>query len=128
MLVEIGALQMLVSELGLKMANRVVKRFAAILRKTVKHTDFIARIGPQHFAIVLQKILPEHAAAIALRIHEVMEARLSPSSDTVMQILSVTVGIAGIKAEGDDTAAILQRAHEALLAARKQDVASIYVA
>jgi diguanylate cyclase (GGDEF)-like protein len=128
MLVEIGAMQIVASEMGTKAANRLVKRFAAILRKTLKHTDFIARLSPQQFGVILQNVLPENVASIALRVHQTMEAKLSPGVNPVMQMLSVTIGITARKPEDTTAAAVLSRAQDALVAARGQVESSIYIA
>jgi diguanylate cyclase (GGDEF)-like protein len=128
MLIEIGALQILASEMGSKAANRFVRRFAAILRKALKRSDFIARLNAQQFAVILQNVLPENVASIALRIHETMEAKLSPGTNPVMQMLSVTIGITARKPEDESAAAVFARAQDALVAARNQVDSSIYLA
>ena len=128
MLIDIGALQFVASELGNKVANRIVKRFAAILKRSVKHTDFIARIGSQHFAIIFRDVLPDNVASIALRIHDAMEQKLHPGKDPIMQMLQVTMGIAGNRLEDASSDDLLQRAQDALAMARKQMGAGIYLA
>jgi diguanylate cyclase len=128
MLIDIGALQFVASELGNKIANGVVKRFAVILKQSVKRTDFIARLGPQQFAIIFRDVLPDNVASIALRIHDAMERKLHPGKDPVMQMLQVTIGIAGNKVDDSSSAALLQRAQDAVVMARKQVGAGIYVA
>jgi diguanylate cyclase (GGDEF)-like protein len=128
MLIDIGALQYVATEKGLRIANRIMRRFAAILRKTVKHTDFMARIGPQHFGIIFRNVLPDYVAPIALRIHDVMEKKLYPGTDPVMQMLQVTIGITGNKIEDESAEDLMHRAEGALLMARKQLGAKIYLA
>jgi diguanylate cyclase (GGDEF)-like protein len=128
MLVDVGALQILANEAGVQAANRVVKRFSTILRKTVKRSDFVARIGPQRFAVIFHHVLPDNVAPIARRIHEAMQAGLSRGRDPVMQLLSVTIGITGSKAEDRSSADLLQRAQDSLIVARKQVGAGIYIA
>ena len=122
------SLQLVANELGNKVANRVVKRFAAILQRSVKHTDFIARVGPQQFAIIFHNVLQDNVASIALRIHDAMEQKLHPGKDPVMQMLQVTIGIAGNKLEDASGSDLLHRAQEALVMARKQMGAGIYLA
>jgi diguanylate cyclase (GGDEF)-like protein len=128
MLVEIGALQLLANEAGPEMAQKVVRRFAAILRKTLKGSDFVAHTSPQHFAIIFEKLLPEHAATIALRIHKAMEASMSLGKDPVMKLLSVTIGITNRKPEDKTSAELLARGQASLVTARKQVGAGIYMA
>lgn len=128
MLIELGSLQFLASEIGPGVANRVVKRFAAILRRTLKRTDYVARIGPQHFAVVFEDILPEKAVTIALRVHEAIDAKMTSERNPVADMLSVTMGIAA--ASGPDVTAkhLLAKAEEAVVQARKEGRTAIYVA
>lgn len=128
MLIDIGAFQYVAAEKGRRIANRVMRRFAAILRKTVKRTDFIARTGPQHFGIIFRNVLPDNVALIALRIHDVMEKKLYPGTDPVMQMLQVAIGIAGNGSDDKDAEDLMHRAEESLQMARNQVGAKIYLA
>lgn len=127
-LIELGALQLLASEVGAGTANRVVKRFAAILRRTIKRSDFIARVGPQHFAVILEDILPEKAVSIALRIHQAIESKMSPARGPMAGVLSVTMGIVGTSQPGASASDLLQKAYDAVAQARKEGRPAIYVA
>lgn len=128
MLVEIGALQAVVSEVGLTIANRVLKRFAAVLRRAVKRSDFVARIGPQHFAVIFEDVLPEKIIPIALRVHDVIEARLSPSGEPLASLLSVSMGIAGASGPSSTGSDLMSRAYEAIGQGKKEGRPTIYVA
>jgi diguanylate cyclase (GGDEF)-like protein len=128
MLLDIGSLALLSSQAGSRIADRVVRRFASILRKTVKRSDYIARVGPQQFGIVFEHILPENAATVALRIHEAMKARLAPTDDPLLQMLAVSITITGRKNEDTSSADLLQRASDCIPLARKQVGGGIYIA
>jgi len=128
MLIEVGALQLLANEVGATVANRVIKRFSTILTRTVKRTDFVARIGPQHFALIFEDILPEKAVTIALRIHDAIETRLSPKGEPLTGLLSVNTGIAAAVGPGLSADDLLQQAHDAVIQARKEGRPAIYVA
>jgi diguanylate cyclase len=127
-LIEVGALQLLANEVGGAVANRVVRRLATILRRTVKRSDFVARIGPQHFALIFEDILPDKAVNIALRLHGAIETKLSPKGDPLAGLLSVNMGIAGAAGPGLSADDLLQRAHDAVIEARKEGRPAIYVA
>ena len=128
MVIELGALQVLANEAGTIVANRVVKRLAVILRRAVKRTDYVSRIGPQHFAVLFEEILPQKAVPIALRVHDAIEAKLSPAGSPVTGALSVTIGIAGASGPASSAAELLQKAYEAIAQARKEGRPAIYVA
>lgn len=126
--IEIGALQFLASEMGPAVVNRILKRFATILRRTVKRSDIVARISPQHFAVIFENILPEKAVSIALRIHEAIEAKLSPKGDRMAGMLSITMGVATTSGPGLTAEQLLQKAHDAVTQARKEGRPAIHVA
>lgn len=128
LVIEIGALQILANEMGSAVANRILKRFATILRRTVKRSDIVARISPQHFAVVFEDILPEKAVNIALRIHQTIEAKLSPKGDRVAGVLSMTMGVASTSGPGLTAEQLLQKAHDAVTQARKEGRPAIHVA
>ena len=128
MLIEVGALQLLANEVGPVVANRIVKRFSAILRRTVKRTDYVARVGAQHFAVIFEEILPEKAVPIALRIHDAIEAKMTSARSPIAGVLSVSMGIAGAMGPGRTADDLLQKAHEAVAQARKEGRPAIYVA
>jgi GGDEF domain-containing protein len=73
-------------------------------------------------------VLSDNVAAIALRIHDAMERKLHPGKDPVMQMLKVTIGIAGNKIGDTSSTDLLQRAQDAVATARRQGGASIYLA
>lgn len=128
MLVELGALRFLANEIGPTATNRVVKRFATILRRTIKRTDYVARLGSQHFAVVFESVLPEKAVPIALRIHDAIEAKLSPRGGPMAGLLSVTMGVAGAAGPGSSADDLMRKAYEAVAQARKEGRPAIYLA
>lgn len=128
MLIEVGALQLLANEVGHVVANRIVKRFSAILRRAIKRTDYVARIGPQHFAVIFEDILPEKAIPIALRIHDAIESKMTSAGSAVAGVLSVSMGIAAAMEPGTSADDLLQKAHDAVAEARKEGRPAIYVA
>ena len=138
MVIEIGALQLLANEAGPVVAGRVIRRFAAILRRTVKRSDYIARIAPDQFAVIFENILPENTVSIALRIHEAIEKKMLPSGESITGILSVNMGIAGTTGQaivsqgatdhGTSAEDLLQMARNAVIQARREGRPAIFVA
>lgn len=138
MVIEIGALQLLANEAGSAVANRVVRRFAAILRRAIKRSDYVARIAPHQFAVIFEDVLPEKAVSIAFRVHEAIEKKLSPSGESIAGILSVNMGIAGTTGQAtasghatdQDASAedLLSIARDAVIQARREGRPAIFVA
>lgn len=127
MLIEVGALQLLANEAGSAVANRIVKRFSTILRRTVKRTDYVARVGPQHFTVIFEDILPEKAVPIALRIHDAIKSKMTSDDSSVAGVLSISMGIATATGPGTTADDLLQKAQDAVTEARKEGRPSIYV-
>lgn len=128
MLIELGSLPLLTDEAGPQVAGTVVKRFADIMRRTTKRTDYMARLGRQHFAMLFEDILPEKAVSIALRIHEAVEARMLSGRGPAAGVLTVTMGIAAATGPGTQASALLEKAQQAVFDARKEGRPAIYVA
>lgn len=131
MVIELGALPLLVNEAGPAVANRVIKRFSLILRRALKRSDYIARIAPHQFVVIFEEVLPEKAVSIALRVHEAIEKKISPSGEAIAGILSVNMGIAGTTGGADQVSStedLVLMAQNALIQARKEGRPAIYVA
>ena len=131
MVIELGALQLLANEAGPAVASRVVRRLAAILRRTLKRGDYIARIAPHQFAVIFEDIRPEQVVPIALRVHETIRTKLSPSGEAISDILSINIGIAGAgiePASGRGSADLVEMAQKAIVDARREGRPAIYVA
>lgn len=126
--VEFGALKLLTSEMGHGVSNRLVKRFGAILRRSVKRTDYVARMGLQHFAMVFEDVLPEKAVSIALRIHDAIESKMLPNGGSAAGMLSITMGIAAASGPGSTADDLMRKASDAIVQARKEGRTAIYVA
>ncbi|HXV32298.1 MAG TPA: GGDEF domain-containing protein, partial [Sinorhizobium sp.] len=57
---------------GRAVAEKVLRRLSAVLRRSIKKDDFVARFSPQVFAFVCNDVNGENAEAIARRIQEVI--------------------------------------------------------
>lgn len=128
MVIEVGALQLLATEAGPAVAQRVIRRLAIILRRTLKRGDYIARIAPHQFAVIFDNILPEHAVSIAFRVHEAIETKMSPTGERVAGILSVNMGIAGATGQGSSAENLIEMAQNAVNQARREGRPAIFVA
>ncbi|MDO9417582.1 GGDEF domain-containing protein [Pararhizobium sp.] len=121
MLIELSSLRALTQQVGQELANRIVRRFGVILRKSVKKNDFVARIGDQEFALLFDDVTHDNVRSIAYRLHDTVEAKLLPRKDgkRPANILRMTMGIAGC----DDAATpneFFTKAETTLVSARNQ--------
>lgn len=121
MLVELSSFRAAAARMGPELANRVLRRFGVILRKSVKKTDYVARIGEQEFALLFQDVPSESVRSIALRLYGTVEEKLLPQTDKTAASfgINMTSGIA--TCEGTASAnEYFAKAEKTLIAARTQ--------
>ncbi|QPK65194.1 diguanylate cyclase [Methylomonas sp. LL1] len=103
---------------GHKTGDRVLQRFAAILRRTLREVDIIGRLGGEEFAV----ILPETDVGEA---REAAERLRLAAADTIMQSeagallrVTVSIGVAPLTGEPTDIETLLKQADDALYLAK----------
>lgn len=107
---------------GTEAGNRILKRLAAILRKSIKKNDFVARIGADEFAFLFADVDAAAARTIAGRIHESVETGLvfATAAGEDNGALGLSIGIA--LSDGAESAQHLVAQAEQALAAAKADL------
>ncbi|WP_203426374.1 GGDEF domain-containing protein [Sinorhizobium sp. BG8] len=77
-------------------ADQTLRQLAALFRQSLKKNDFVARTGPDQFALLLADVNRDNAASIAARIRGKVEAESFsfPGRDLPPGFLSLTGGIA----------------------------------
>ncbi|RYE58395.1 MAG: GGDEF domain-containing protein [Hyphomicrobiales bacterium] len=96
--------------------DRVLQRFADVLRIELPRGDIASRIGGEEFCVVLSDIDQEQAKTIAERIRKAF-ADLSIAIDGEGLIATVSIGLA-MPATDEDFSALLNRADAALYQAK----------
>jgi two-component system cell cycle response regulator len=98
--------------------DRVLKEFAARLRRNVRGMDLACRYGGEEFVVVM----PETDQAIAEKVAERIRAEIAerPFQVTPDQEIKVTIsiGVAAIRMPHDDVPSLMKRADTALYAAK----------
>jgi diguanylate cyclase len=128
MLIELGSLPLLTDEAGPQVTGTIIKRFATILRRTTKRTDYMARLGREHFAVLFEDILPEKAVGIALRIHQAIETSILRGRSPAAGLMTVTMGIAAATGPGLSATELMEKAQQAIAEARKEGRPAIFIA
>lgn len=104
-------------EHGHAAGDLVLKHYVEIIRQTLRKTDSVGRLGGEEFAILLPGDGVEGARELAERLRSELEA--SPArSDSVSIAITVSIGIAALMPTDDKADAPLQRADQALYAAK----------
>jgi len=100
--------------------NKVLALFARILRQQLRTHDVAARIGGEEFAALMIECERPEAALAAERIRNHVQGILFPGgSDRAEAVVTVSAGVAVAPGDGDDAEVLVQRADEALYAAKR---------
>jgi diguanylate cyclase (GGDEF)-like protein len=116
MMVDVDNFKRFNDQYGHISGDRVLVAVGDVLREHVRPTDLIARFGGDEFAILLPGADLAQAEQTAGRLRTQVE-QLAPS-DLVMPV-TISVGVTSCTG-GDDLAALLQRADEAMYGAKAQ--------
>jgi two-component system cell cycle response regulator len=98
----------------------VLREFALRIRKSIRNIDLACRYGGEEFVIVM----PETDMAVAAMVAERLRRRIASEPFAIQQgarnlEVTISIGIAAIGAPGDNAAAILKRADQALYRAKR---------
>lgn len=112
MFVDLDDLKLINDTFGHEAGDVALQRTAQLLITAVRRSDFLARIGGDEFAIILDNVDELAAWQLALRVVEnVADCEINFGVSNVR--LSVAVGIAVIKA-GDTIHSVMDRADKAM--------------
>jgi two-component system cell cycle response regulator len=98
----------------------VLREFALRIRKVIRNIDLACRYGGEEFVIVM----PETDMAVATIVAERLRRRIATEPFVIQQgarslDVTISIGIAALSDAGDNAAAILKRADQALYRAKR---------
>jgi two-component system, cell cycle response regulator len=98
----------------------VLREFALRIRKSIRNIDLACRYGGEEFVIVM----PETDMGVATMVAERLRRRIASEPFAIQQgagslEVTISIGIAALGAPGDNAAAILKRADQALYRAKR---------
>jgi diguanylate cyclase (GGDEF)-like protein len=99
--------------------DQVLRHLAALLTKALRAGDWVGRLGGEEFLAVLPDASLEHTRSIAERMREAIAAAPHPTPRGALAV-TVSIGAASHRGDGESSAALLQRADGALYAAKTQ--------
>lgn len=102
---------------GHAVGDQVLRHLAGLLHHSLRAGDWVGRLGGEEFLAVLPDASLEHTHAIAERMREAIAAAPCPTAQGPLAI-SVSIGIASHRGDGETSSALLQRADAALYAAK----------
>jgi diguanylate cyclase (GGDEF)-like protein len=101
--------------------DAVLQEFAGILQSCIREVDTVARRGADEFSVLLLDSDSDGAYTLAKRVIDRFHRNLLPGvQDARTERLSVSVGIACFPSDSFDCNDLLEKAQQALLAARHQ--------
>ncbi|OAA30401.1 hypothetical protein AT15_10180 [Kosmotoga arenicorallina S304] len=110
---------------GHLIGDKTVKKVAEVIKKSLRKEDFAARYGGDEFAIIATGASKNDAIQIAHRMNEnLRELRLKEKGQRIK--LSWSVGIANFPADGDNASNVVEKADNALYAAKRSGKNRIY--
>ena len=95
----------------------VLRDVAQLLQRNLREIDMIARYGGEEFLLLLVETPPEQAMPIALRLKQLVEVHPIRAYDELLSI-TISVGVAGYPEHADTLEALIERADQALYAAK----------
>ena len=98
----------------------VLREFAVRIRKSIRNIDLACRFGGEEFVIVM----PETDIAVAGMVAERIRRKIASEPFAIQQgekqlNVTLSIGIAALGAAGDNAAAMLKRADQALYRAKR---------
>jgi diguanylate cyclase (GGDEF)-like protein len=105
---------------GHQSGDEVLKSIAATVSQSIRSRDLAARYGGEEFAVVLPETGVSDAIRIAERICKGVADLGLPHTDSEYGIVTVSIGVAGIKSVLDgDVSGLIAQADQALYAAKR---------
>ena len=100
--------------------DAVLRDFSDRLRRGVRGIDLVARYGGEEFLVVMPETDASFAATIAERLRqEVEKMAFTATSDEISFPVTVSIGLAEWRGQGDGAEALIRRADQALYAAKR---------
>jgi two-component system cell cycle response regulator len=103
---------------GHPVGDAVLKRVAAVFAGRARKVDVVARYGGEEFVLVLPDTDAEGAAIFASKLREEVAAQTMTSDAGPFQV-TISMGVAAYPRDGQETAALVERADQALYYCKK---------
>ena len=100
--------------------DAVLRRVVEVLRENIRNKDTVARLGGDEFAVVLEKVTPERARAVALQIQRALNP-LEVEWNGRTYAIGASLGVATITNGYESTAAWMAAADTACYDAKRTE-------
>ena len=122
LMIDIDEFKILNDRYGHPTGDRCLRLVASELQRLVKRpADLLARYGGEEFAVLLADTELAGAMTLAEQLREVVQALQIENAGSRLQVVSISIGVASVRPEGNAPAATLvQAADAALYEAKRQ--------
>ena len=103
---------------GHPIGDMVLKRMSAVLADQVRKVDVVARYGGEEFAIILEETDREGALLLCERVRSQVASELIATDKGTFHV-TISLGIASYPSDGTHKQQLIERADQALYAAKK---------
>jgi diguanylate cyclase (GGDEF)-like protein len=124
-LLDLDHFKLLNDTYGHQAGDQVLKRFAALLRETLRKSDILCRYGGEEFVAVMPDIDGEHAHAVLERLLQALQQLPPEPGRRRVPNGSFSAGVAMFPRHGTTLEKLLLRADKALYVAKRQGRARI---
>ncbi len=101
--------------------DEVLKSLAALLQRTTRRADIVARFGGEEFVVLLPEINKARAAAVAEKIRAAVAEHPFPGRETQPDgRITVTIGVASCPADARDALVLVDLADRAMYLGKEQ--------
>jgi diguanylate cyclase (GGDEF)-like protein len=107
--------------------DEVLRQMSALLKSSIRQSDYAARYGGEEFIVILPETVAEAAAHMAERIRRDMEGR-EMGSETSGTKVTVSMGIAAFPEHGEDPESMIREADAALYEAKRRGRNQVVIA
>ena len=124
-LLDLDHFKLLNDTYGHQAGDQVLKRFAALLKQTMRRSDILCRYGGEEFVAVMPEIDADGAQAVLARLLEALQTMAPEPGRRRVPNGSFSAGIAMFPRHGNTLEKLLHRADKALYTAKHQGRARI---
>lgn len=116
---EIDHLRQIHDSYGKLVSEEVLRRVAMELRNRSRATDFLCRLGPEQFGLLLTACDSASAGKVAHLLSEVIRSLEIRHEGSILAV-TISVGVASLQFGRDDSDALITRSHSALYRAKAE--------
>lgn len=119
LIIDIDHFKRVNDDYGHLIGDRVLQRFAAVLRESVRQENSICRYGGEEFAIIIPQAGVESAAELAERLREIVEHTPIGAGTNHEMRITVSIGVAAFPENANSADEVTRAADVAMYAAKE---------